>query len=239
MQNMRYEFLYLIVFISCVLILGCKSEASEQKEIQENKVKPSFLIVDLDGDGPDILPLEESQVYFDVDGDGLAERTAWVNTDDGFLFVPSREEASKKYSVHGVMLSYLINLLNKVESYDDDNNFVYDQNDYIDIPNLGLVPDIGFSIVKDRDLDGIPEIKNRDMLRCNLLRFEYQKEVKSLVCEGKTYDVYETFLDYEDANLIWKKMCYLMMDQFHRSENTKSDYKRYCLDMREIHKMTP
>ena len=45
----------------------------------------SPLIFDLDGDGIELTPLEGSTVLFDLTADGFAERTGWVQPDDGFL----------------------------------------------------------------------------------------------------------------------------------------------------------
>jgi hypothetical protein len=43
------------------------------------------LVLDLNGDGVDIVGREDSPVYFNVDGDGMKERTAWAGRNDGFL----------------------------------------------------------------------------------------------------------------------------------------------------------
>jgi Ca2+-binding RTX toxin-like protein len=43
------------------------------------------LILDLDGDGYDLVRRGVGQTYFDFDGDGFAERAAWVGSDDGLL----------------------------------------------------------------------------------------------------------------------------------------------------------
>ncbi|TPI51521.1 calcium-binding protein, partial [Mesorhizobium sp. B3-1-3] len=43
------------------------------------------LVVDLDGDGIELTSLANSNVHFDLDGDGFAERTGWVGRDDGLL----------------------------------------------------------------------------------------------------------------------------------------------------------
>ncbi|MCO5070267.1 MAG: hypothetical protein M9944_03545 [Rhizobiaceae bacterium] len=44
------------------------------------------LVADLDGDGIELISVAESQAYFDFGGDGFAERTGWLEPDDGFLF---------------------------------------------------------------------------------------------------------------------------------------------------------
>jgi hypothetical protein len=44
------------------------------------------LALDLDGDGfIGTVALEQSNVYFDLDGDGTAERTGWIRPEDGLL----------------------------------------------------------------------------------------------------------------------------------------------------------
>jgi Ca2+-binding RTX toxin-like protein len=43
------------------------------------------LVLDLDGDGVELVRLEQSSTYFDLDNDNFAERTAWVRPDDGLL----------------------------------------------------------------------------------------------------------------------------------------------------------
>ena len=45
----------------------------------------SPLVLDLNGDGKLSTPLFGSQTYFDMDGDGFMERTAWVQQGDGLL----------------------------------------------------------------------------------------------------------------------------------------------------------
>lgn len=48
-----------------------------------NGVTP--VILDLDGDGVELVGLSESQVYIDADDDNLLERVGWVAPDDGIL----------------------------------------------------------------------------------------------------------------------------------------------------------
>ncbi len=45
------------------------------------------LVLDLDGDGIELTALDGSDIYFDLSGDGRAERTGWVSPDDGLLAI--------------------------------------------------------------------------------------------------------------------------------------------------------
>lgn len=45
------------------------------------------LVFDLDGDGADLRQADRTQVYFDIDHDGYAERIGWPETDDGVLVI--------------------------------------------------------------------------------------------------------------------------------------------------------
>jgi hypothetical protein len=43
------------------------------------------VVIDLDGDGVELVEANKSRVRWDVDGDGKAERVGWTNGDDAFL----------------------------------------------------------------------------------------------------------------------------------------------------------
>ena len=45
------------------------------------------IVLDLDGDGVELVGLNQSSAYFDIDGDGLREHTGWAGPDDGLLAI--------------------------------------------------------------------------------------------------------------------------------------------------------
>ncbi|MBD2355773.1 hypothetical protein H6G41_14280 [Tolypothrix sp. FACHB-123] len=49
----------------------------------KNAISP--LVLDLDNDGIELISLQNSTAFFDLDADGFAERTGWVKPDDGIL----------------------------------------------------------------------------------------------------------------------------------------------------------
>ncbi len=58
-----------------------------QAEAPHNQLPRNYdpLILDLDGDGVEVTSITTQAVYWDFDRDGLAEASAWVAPDDGFL----------------------------------------------------------------------------------------------------------------------------------------------------------
>ncbi|NCS04153.1 MAG: hypothetical protein GPJ06_19580, partial [Microcystis aeruginosa G13-11] len=47
------------------------------------------IVLDLDGNGIELIPRATSNVYFDMDGDGIKEQTGWVKPTDGLLAIDS------------------------------------------------------------------------------------------------------------------------------------------------------
>ncbi|MCA1492218.1 hypothetical protein I6F11_14935 [Ensifer sp. NBAIM29] len=52
------------------------------------------LILDLDGDGVELSSLTDSNVHFDYDRDGFAEKTGWISADDGILVIDANSNGS-------------------------------------------------------------------------------------------------------------------------------------------------
>lgn len=52
------------------------------------------LVLDLDGDGVELSSLAGSNVHFDYDSDGFAEKTGWVAADDGILAIDANNNGS-------------------------------------------------------------------------------------------------------------------------------------------------
>ncbi|MCA9226811.1 MAG: hypothetical protein KDA47_14415, partial [Planctomycetales bacterium] len=47
----------------------------------------SPLVIDLDGDGIELITLSQSRAFFDLEGDGMAQHTGWVAPDDALLAI--------------------------------------------------------------------------------------------------------------------------------------------------------
>lgn len=76
-------------------IIGRKEKDDDNGDALQKEVEPKYaaaklnqsspLVMDLDGDGVELLQLGSANSYFDLDQDGIAERTGWVWSDDGLL----------------------------------------------------------------------------------------------------------------------------------------------------------
>ncbi len=64
---------------------GKYSESSSDSDSGGGSGKP--IILDLDGDGIELVDLKDSSVFFDINGDGYRNNMGWVNADDGFLAI--------------------------------------------------------------------------------------------------------------------------------------------------------
>ena len=62
---------------------GCDLERAGTQQAVRPRIDP--LVLDLDGDGIELVAFDKGDVYFDIDGDGFRERTSWVAPDDGIL----------------------------------------------------------------------------------------------------------------------------------------------------------
>ncbi|NRA22128.1 MAG: hypothetical protein HRU05_16775, partial [Oceanospirillaceae bacterium] len=80
------------------------SNGGAEVDYRDASVTP--LILDLDGDGVELLTLAEG-VNFDIDADGVIDRTAWVGSDDAFLVWDKNgngqiDDASELFGEHSI-----------------------------------------------------------------------------------------------------------------------------------------
>ncbi len=66
-------------------------------EMAETDDKASPLVLDLDGDGVELIALENSSVIWDIDEDDFAEHTGWTAGDDGFLAIDNNADGVITY----------------------------------------------------------------------------------------------------------------------------------------------
>jgi Ca2+-binding RTX toxin-like protein len=56
------------------------------------RVTTSPLVLDLDGDGVELVALADSETYWDMDQDGFGEKSGWVQADDGLLAIDANSD---------------------------------------------------------------------------------------------------------------------------------------------------
>lgn len=189
---------------------GVITEVRGARPAQFSQTETVFLIVDLNSDGIDMIPLAESQVYFDLDNDGLAERTAWVKPDDGFLLVGSNEEISKLDTRLEILRTMLTGGVDMLLGIDANSDQVINENDKFQYGNFMKYRG-GVSIVKDVDLNGIPESTRGEAIPCEFISYSFEDpESHVLECKDKSYDIYPVAFEYEDSNVVWKSFCEML-----------------------------
>lgn len=57
------------------------------EEYSRNYLSQPPLVLDLDGDGTELVSVNESSVFFDIDKDGFLEKVGWAGPDDGILVI--------------------------------------------------------------------------------------------------------------------------------------------------------
>ena len=191
----------------------------------------SFYVVDLDGNGIELIPLTESNVYFDVDGDGLAERTEWVSPEDGFVMANSIRE--REFTSYADRIYYFFtNHKEKLEEFDKDSNYIYDEYDFLPFGRDNTYQDLRFKITRDKKLNGIPKTGHKDKVECPLIRADYSqledKKTFLLICKDRTYTVHEINFSYEDTNTRWDSVCKQTARNDRGSERAGAFLKKNC-----------
>lgn len=109
------------------------------------------VVVDLDGDGVELVSLQTSNVYFDMDDDGGKDRTGWVGADDGFLVLDRNGNGSiDNYNELSFAADYegAVSDLQGLRAFDSNNNGYFDLGDN----NFSK-----FQIWQDRNQDGVSQ----------------------------------------------------------------------------------
>ena len=108
------------------------------------------VVLDLDGDGVELISLVNSKVHIDFDGDGFADRTGWVASDDGILALDANAndlvDGPVEFVFGGASADGFVSDLEALARFDSDGDGWLDGDDtYFDL----------FRIWQDANQDGI------------------------------------------------------------------------------------
>ncbi|WP_413603014.1 hypothetical protein [Curtobacterium sp. Curtsp57] len=113
------------------------------------------LVLDLDGDGLDVIDLAHSNAHFDLNDNGLAEKTAWIGSDDGFLALDSNGNG-RIDGINELFGNETTDGFQVLAKYDDNKDGVIDANDAI-YDQL--------KVWRDLDGDGVTDVGELTSLR--------------------------------------------------------------------------
>lgn len=123
------------------------------------------IVFDLEGDGFDLLSIEEANILFDVDNDGVKEQTAWFGANDGVLvfdllddqqvtnvneFAFANWHPDAKSDLEGLQLVFDTNKDNQLDAQDEpwsqmgiwqdrNQNGITDEGEYSSLDDLGII----------------------------------------------------------------------------------------------------
>ena len=133
------------------------------------------LVVDMDGDGIELVSLAESTAFFDLDDDGIAEKTGWVGKDDGLLALDKNGNGEID-GINEVFGNDETAGLVELATHDDNEDGVIDKED-----------DVYDELViwRDADQDGVTDAGETVSLKeANIISFSLQDNPTNEEVEG-------------------------------------------------------
>lgn len=89
-KNWHYIFIFIVAGLAFASSWVHYARAERLKAIQRDS-DVSFLVLDMDDDGITLQSLFGSNIFFDLDIDGFAERTGWVGDKEGILCIDANQ----------------------------------------------------------------------------------------------------------------------------------------------------
>lgn len=179
-------------------------------ELEDANAEATPLVLDLDGDGIELTSLNSAgDVYWDVDSDGFAENTGWVDADDGFLAYDSDADGiiNDSTELFGDQTGYSNGFL-ALGSHDSNNDGVINSDDTIWSDLL---------VWQDENTNGYSEsteLKTLDSLNITEIDLGYSnvsiansghtiKQESTFTINGNTRDIVDVYFDYSDLNSVY------------------------------------
>lgn len=158
-----------------------------------NPIPP--VAIDLDGDGIELVPLSGSSVFFDMDGDSIADRTGWVSADDGFLAL-DRDGSGTINHINEI--SFISDFTGATSDLEGLRGFDTNGNDYFDSGDFEFA---NFKIWQDLNQDGVSQSNELTSLadrQINAIRLTLDKTGASV--DGATDNVLYAYSKFVRPN---------------------------------------
>ncbi len=151
------------------------------------------VVLDLDGDGIELISFEESEVRLDFDGDGVAEQTGFVGPDDGVLLFDADSDGTFSDINEIAFVSYLEGAETDLEGlafFDINGDGVLDETDAIE----GDFDFDQFKVFQDANSNGISDEGELITLReAGITSIDLALNGDSFELEGNTVHNTSTF----------------------------------------------
>ncbi|HEX8621951.1 MAG TPA: calcium-binding protein [Allosphingosinicella sp.] len=169
------------------------------------------LILDLDGDGFELIAAKKSGIYFDWNGDGIREQTGWVGSGDGILVFDRNGDGDITADeiafgrIYGKKDGFVSDL-DGLRAFDTNANGSLDEGD-ADFARFGVWKDADSDAVVDAgELSGLQDI---GLLALSLTGFQTGEDIKegrntlyattdAVFADGTTIKAGDVFLGYSD-----------------------------------------
>lgn len=158
------------------------------------------LVLDLDGDGFELIAARKSGVYFDWDGDGIKEETGWVGPGDGMLVIDRNSDGDVTADeiafgrIYGKKEGFVSDL-EGLRAFDSNGNGSLDEGDSAFAQ---------FGVWKDADSDAVVDagellsVQDIGLLALSLTGYRTGEEIK----EGRNTLYATTDAVFEDGTSI-------------------------------------
>ncbi|MCK5311890.1 MAG: hypothetical protein KAJ62_07265 [Desulfobacteraceae bacterium] len=154
------------------------------------------IVMDLDGDGVELVSLEDSTAYYDIDGDGTRNRIGWAGPDDGLLAydIDDDKDISKKGEI-----SFVDYVKGAKTDLDGLHHFDTNKDEVLDKKDKEFSK---FGVWQDKNQNGITdkgEFKSLD--KADISSIGLKSDNKKEVIKGNKVAGYGKFIKRNGASL--------------------------------------
>ena len=173
------------------------------------------IILDLDGDGVELVPLDESSVFYDINGDGYKYNLGWASADDGLLVYDKDDDGDIITAEEISFTGYVYGRMDEetaLATYDANNDGILTDLEalaYFDDNNDGVLNDqdaefAKFKVWQDLDQDGeVDDGELRTLPEANILEvnlsYNADDDGESEVVDGNTIYGVSSYQYLDDA----------------------------------------